>query len=439
MFASVFALVVFAAALLYVGSIYRQRTGSPDFHLSGRNVGALTLAASTFTLIGGGEFVTLTALSIVYGYGVGFFFGGVGAGFVAFGLLAHRARIRGLADDMHSLPDYFASYFGRTTAITATSLSLLSLGALLLIQLVVGGMMLNISTELPVWVCTVGMATVVCLYVYLGGINGVFATDIVQAIMMIGVVIILAVAYSGPVADNTPIEISHSTIPWGDALALSLGGFFAVLAGADVWQRVLAGRSDSAVRKGLMINAVGWVAFGAFIMLIAFKVQHAIPDVDPNAAFFELLQSGLPTWLAAMTTLLLFSALLSTADTELFVVSVLLNKELSRGKGEELSVKRTKLYVVMITVIACVLALFLTQLVDIYFFLLYFMMILGPVALARLLGRGRAAFALTGILAGVAILIYLFIADMLVGPYPLLIMVPSCVTFLTKGQEVGKA
>ena len=142
MYASIFAVLVFSLCLIWIGSLYRGRTGSIDFHLAGRKVGILTLAASTFTLIGGGEFVTLTALSFVYGKWGMIFFGGVALGFFVFALLVKRASAQASSADLHSLPDYFALYFGPRVSVPATILATMSLGALLLIQLVVGGMML---------------------------------------------------------------------------------------------------------------------------------------------------------------------------------------------------------------------------------------------------------------------------------------------------------
>jgi len=53
MFASIFALLMYSAVLIWIGSIYSQKTESLDFHLAGRKAGIIKIAASTFTLIGG--------------------------------------------------------------------------------------------------------------------------------------------------------------------------------------------------------------------------------------------------------------------------------------------------------------------------------------------------------------------------------------------------
>jgi len=443
MYASIFALLVFSSVLIWIGSLYRDRTSSLDFHLAGREVGALRLGASTFTLIGGGEFVTLTALSYIYRAWSLIFFVGVALGFLFLALLVSRARANSKSADLHSLPDYFEYHFGRRGSVIATVLASISLGALLLIQLVVGGMLISLATQIPLSACIIGMAIVISIYIYLGGFNGVLATDIVQAFVMFAVIVLLVFAYSASGGASAQVANGYTIPPLGEAAVLAFGGFFAVLGGADVWQRVLSGRDNTSTRKGLLINSIAWLIFGMLIVALALKIQVNHPTADPNNAFFLMLETGLPSWLSAMAALLLFSALVSTADTEMFVLSVMANKEMNRSrKGIEISTKTTKTYVIAITFIACILALFLQELVEIYFLLLYLMMILGPVTLARLLGRGSQILMLIGIFGGVLVLVILIAAGRLSGAYPLLIACPPLLTFLggsTMPSKTGSA
>lgn len=428
MFATAFALVVYSIALIWIGVAYRKGTSS-EFHIADRKVGFLKIAASTFTLIGGGEFVTLTALSYGYGYWSLLFFAGVALGFILVGLLSHRARIDAAENDLQSLPDYFYLHFGRFGSVSATMLACLSLVALLLIQFIVGGLMLSTVTQFPVSVCTIGMAIVVTLYVLFGGFRGVLATDVIQAIVMVAVVVVLFVAYGRTPNPATANSVDHVIPSLGEAVPLLLLGFFAVFGGADVWQRLLSAKDDREAGKGMLCNAGAWLVFGLIVVSIALRIQGRHPDADPNEAFFLMLGEDLPGWLGAIMAILLFSALLSTADTELFVLSVMTNKEISRAKKKEISPRATRIALVIIAFAVSVVALFFQQLVDIYFLLLYCMMILGPVALARLLGRGGTRLALLGMAGGVATLLLLLILDKLAGAYQLLIIVPSLLAF----------
>ena len=59
-------------------------------------------------------------------------------------------------------------------------------------------------------------------------------------------------------------------------------------------------------------------------------------------------------------------------------------------------------------------------------------MILGPVALARLLGRGSVNLSIIGMIGGILILIVLFYMNLLTGYYPLLILLPLLLAFIGK-------
>ena len=436
MFATVFALVVFAIALIWIGSTYRAATPA-EFHIAGRKANVFRVIASTFTLVGGGEFVTLTALSYLYGYWSLIYFGGVVVGFVALGVLARHAREEAPELDFQSLPDYIEHKFGRLAAFTATALAFVTLGALLLIQFIVGGSMLSMTTHIPVWVCSVGMAVVVSVYLYIGGFQSVLATDLVQGVVMFLVVTVLVIAYA-VTGQSTGIPTPNEFPPFlAEALPLVLLGFFAVLGGADVWQRVYAAESDGALKRGLFGAGAAFLTFGLLFTAFAVKIQQLHPDADPNNAFFLLLGEDLPGWLAAMLSLLLFSALLSTADTELFLLSVLVRKEWARRATvrAELTSSATRHVLLVLAVASAFLSLVFDDLVGIYFFLLYFMMIIGPVALARLLGRGRRATALFGMWGGVAVLIGLMVTGKLAGEYQLLILVPSLLAFFPRAVQ----
>ena len=436
MYASFFALFMFSLVLIWIGISYREKTESLEFHMAGRKVGVLKLAASTFTLVGGGEFVTLTALSFYFGiYGIIFFIGAA-TGFVAIGYLVANARKYAVSDNLHSLPDFFAVHFGKSAALVSTVLASISLGALLLIQFVVGGSMLSIATKAPISVCIIWMAVVVCIYVYLGGFNGILTTDLIQALVMFVATLILVFAYSSPEGQVLQKIQQSSFPPFADVVSLVAGGFFAVFGGADVWQRILAGRDDKVTRQGLLVNAAGFILFGLFVVILALKIKSNHPDADPNSAFFLILETGLPGWLSAMLALLLFSSLISTADTELFVISTIINKQIGRSKSKaDLTTKKTKLMVVIITILVCILSIVFQNLIDIYFLLLYFMMILGPITLARLIGRGSSAFCLMGLLGGASVLVLLIVFNKLTGWYPLLILLFPLLSFFKCAQK----
>lgn len=432
--ATIFALIIFSLAMIVIG-IAQRPNSSADFHIKEREVNTLELSVATFTMLGGGEFITLTALAYLYGYWGILYFGGVAIGFVVFAFLAKRAREQATARDLHSLPDYFYVHFGRVASILATTFSCFALGALLLLQFVVGGLMIATVAGIPAWTCIVGLAFVVGVYVYLAGFHGVLATDKMQAFVMVAALIALTIGYALlPVPLQTENLQLHVMPGLGDSIPLILLGAFAVLGGGDVWQRVFSAESDKTVRKGLLINALGWIVFGMIFVWLALQIQMRFPQADPNNAFFDMLGSGLPDWLAAMVTLMLISAVISTADIEIFVLAVMLNKEVNRTTGHEMTRRATKFYVLGICIVSCALGLLFQDIVSIYFLLLYLLMIMGPIAFARLLGRGTPALAVSGLIGGLVVLLILVFTEKTTGAYQLLVIVPPLIAFLRKAE-----
>ena len=79
--------------------------------MSGREATPMLVAAALFTLVGGGELITLTALAYAYGFGGLSLFLGYAGGFCF--LAVFTTRIRGATDMMHlSLPDFVHYHFG---------------------------------------------------------------------------------------------------------------------------------------------------------------------------------------------------------------------------------------------------------------------------------------------------------------------------------------
>ncbi len=423
MISSIIPLILFAIILIWIGSLYREKSSPDSFHMAEREVPILGIVASTFTLIGGGEFVTLTALVVLFGLKSLSLFVGAFIGFFTMGVLANRARKVGQMKELFSLPDFFGEAFGENIARLSTAVAALSLFALLMIQFVVGGMLIELTTGIPVDYCIAFMAVVVIIYVFVGGFNGVLTTDILQAAVMI--VLLAGVTAFHLVNEGGTIQSTFLDLGIGGSVALFFAGFCAVLGGADVWQRVFAARTSQVARRGMKISGVSWMLFAGLMAALALRISSSVVIKNPDLAFVEFLDSGLEGWILGLVGMMLFSAVLSTADTEIFAISMLINREVGRGK-KEVSANVTRGILLVVGIVGASLAISHKDLVDVYFVFLYFTMALGPVAFFRLLGRGNRWTASIGILGGISVLVYLSLSDVgLGGAYPLLIIIPS--------------
>jgi len=432
-------MMVAAIALFLLATIalalFRRPSTTQDYLTLSRSVPALGVAAATFTLIGGGEFLTLTALSYAYGFWAITYFAGLVLGFITLGFLAHR--VRGLAEthDLHSLPDLFFIKFGKGASRLATVVSVLALGALLVIQFVVGAQIINLLSGLPIWAGVLLMCVTVCLYLYLSGFRGVLATDIFQAVVMtVATAIVAWFAFSLAGSQGMSLaNVAHTAPTAIDTFIFLLLGLFVVLGSADIWQRIFSAKDAKEAKKGMLLNSAGWLIFGTIFITLALGIQLLLPAADPNTAFVDFIATALPPLIQVLLAFLILAAVISTADVEMYVLSILISKELRRGNPLE-SLSIIKVSLVSVAVVAAAIAIFTQNLVQIYFALLFLVTALGPSVLAVLLGRGNRTTIYLAVLGSLAILVYLAATGQLLGAMQLLLFVPGILPFLVRSK-----
>lgn len=429
------AIILFLLATVAL-AIFRRPTSEKEYLILSRSVPALGVAAATFTLIGGGEFLTLTALSYAYGFWAITYFAGVVLGFVTLALLSRKAREMAEAHDFHSLPDFLHFQYGKGIARLSTTINFLGLGALLVIQFVVGGQIINALSGMPIWAGALLMCASVLLYLYFSGFKGVLATDIFQAVVMVITTVIVA-WFAFDVATSQGINISaivHTPPTFIEIATFFLLGLFAVLGGADVWQRVFSSKNHVEAKKGMFLNSAGWLIFGAIFITLAVGIQALLPNADPNNAFIEFIGTSLPQTIQLVLAFLILAAVISTADVEMYVLSILLSKEIKRGHVLE-TTSFVKLGLIGVAILTAVISIFAQNLVQIYFLLLYLITALGPSVLATLLGRGTRLTVYLAVGGSLVVLVYLAATNQLAGAMQLLLFVPGILPFLVAKTE----
>lgn len=428
------AIAVFSFILIAIGYYYRHKRIPEDFFMAGRKAGIVRIASSVFTLFGAGEIVTLTAFAYLYGISGLSLFSGIILGFIGLAFLSKRIRRNSSEYKPYSLTDYVSNFLGKKSEKMSIIISLIAVLSLLIIQLVVGGFLISTLTGLSYPISVIIIGVVIAIYLTLGGFNSVLTTDVLQAVSMIILLIFLLILYN-PEGSSLGAVISHaqSVVPPVDFIVLLILGFFVVLGSTDVYQRIFASSPNTSLKKGLIYTGILWLVFSSLMLLLGLMIFSQFPTADPNNAFFDFLGSGLSSSLLAVLSIFIVASLFSTADTELFISSILMGKLFV--KKEKLSSTFSQITMWLIIIASIGLAIYFTALVDIYFFLLYMFSILGVVMLANLLGRGNDSLAFLGMLFSLVMIAVLGIFNLLTGWYPLLILVPPLITFLVPAKN----
>jgi sodium/proline symporter len=357
--------LVYLVVVLLVGAYtYRMNQTQEDFLLAGRRLGPFV---ATFSERASGESAWLllglpaaamtmglvevwTALGSVLGIAFAWWV-------VAPGLRRESVRLGAI-----TIPDLLARRFGereaRTIRVLASLIVLFFYSFYVAAQFNGAGKVLNVTFGInPVTGMLIGGGVIV-LYTMVGGFFAVAYTDFVQAMLMLGTLVVLPlvamVELSSrdielvPLLQNTGTLASFTGGKTGvAALAAVLGGLswgFGYSGQPHTLARFMSLDSEESLRRGQRI-AVAW-AVPAFVgaLMIGFTGVALVSSgqlADSEQLMPHLATELLPAWLAGIFISGAIAAMMSTADSQLLVgTSALAEDVLHRTLNIELSPKQ---------------------------------------------------------------------------------------------------
>jgi solute:Na+ symporter, SSS family len=391
MTAPVLVICGFAVVMVLIAWHYRVHPSSDEYFIAGRRAAPVTVGAALFQLIGGGEIVTITALAWSHGFAAISLFLGYAGAFFALGFFAQKIRARAELAKYYSLPDYVYDVHGPRAGRIVAGISILAFFALMLLQFSSAGHLLAPLVGLRYESAVIMMALIPLTYLIIGGFKTVLVTDLLQGGVMLAIMLILAgvlgvqYGFVGAAAGTSPL-------PLFSCASMVLTGFFVAVASSDVWQRALAAKTNHAARIGFFQGGF-WLLIGGLVLSwMGVLAKYLGVSDNADSAFSLLMSKLLPPPLQALVALLMFVALISTADTEMFLLSSLLQREYSRLRhgGESLNcddVSRGRALLFVIAVLGAIIALVWRELIEVYTWLLSTLLVASPLVAASLFGR----------------------------------------------------
>ncbi len=274
----------------------------------------------------------------------------------------------------------------RVYLIAAVCTSLGFLGAFA-VELTVGSRFLaGLLPAIPEWLIVLALAVVGMLYTWYGGFRAVIVTDRIQmgAIWLLlgglGFYYATYITEQGgweAATQRVPYDVLHFT--WRPDLYAFLIGIFiinvpAFIADMSVWQRIAGSEKPDTVMKGLWSSVAGSaLSWGALVILACLVFLFVAPDASANPliAFLHFMTASpdaLTMIVFFFVILGLYSAMLSTASTQLIAVSHTIYEDIFSfnrksqiqeriRSGKELRLSRLILLVCALLSIAIVFAL----------------------------------------------------------------------------------
>ena len=334
-------LIVYSAGVVGLG-VWTARfvRSSSAFFVAGRSLGpGLILSSMLAANIGAGSTLGATGLAYRDGLSAWWWVGSAGLGSLIFGaVVAPRLWTLAKQHDFYTTGDYLEFRYG--PAVRGVATALVGLGALALLagQLIAGAAILNVLTGMPRWLGAATGGAIMTIYFTAGGLLGTAWVNTLQLIVMLGgFLIAVPVALQGAggfEALSSPAlpawfgDFTYSAGPGsGWTLLMLTGPAFIISPG--LIQKAYGGATASAVRTGVLLNAVGLLLFAFVPVAMGMIARATIPGItDPNAVLPTILTEGLPPWLGALALAAVFSTEVDTCDAILFMLSTSASNDL---------------------------------------------------------------------------------------------------------------
>ncbi len=353
MTATTTALLLYLLAVTAIGiwSARRSSKNVSEFYLGGRGMNEFVVALSA-VVSGRSAWLMMGMVGLTFAYGVRmawFIPGYVLMELVLFLFVAPRIRRFTAHHDDVTFIDYLATRFGDRTGllrIIAAVIIVVFFTAYVGAQLKAGQVMFNMLFGWKSVLAGIAVMTgIVGFYTILGGFRAVSITDVIQALLMIvGLVMLPIVGFmqaGGYDAAWDKLTVTASE-PGSKFSLVAFGSLAGIVSGLGIGLgspgnphiivRYMSIDRPDRLRTAALVGTIwnvllGW---GAVYTGLAARALYS-PDVLPdpkNQAFVHMATDLFPPFLAGLMLAALLAAIMSTADSQLLVISSSITRDI---------------------------------------------------------------------------------------------------------------
>lgn len=383
-------IVIYLLVMLGIGVYFsRKKMDHDDYFLGGNKLPGWALAfseratgESAYMFLGAVGFIYVTGLSGIWILS-GMFLGVV----VSWLLLAKRFMNERKKYNVYTLPDYLAVKFPRHGK-TIRVLSALIMGTFSIFYIAgqfsgTGKTLYSIS-GVDITIGTVVIALIIIAYSCMGGFMSVVWTDTVQSFLMVLTFIIVPIVAFSQIQNND-LSITQSLTDMGNGADNWFGGLTGLALGAMLMTNFswffgwLGGQPQLSSRFMALTNdkelrTAKWVAFiwtlivyvGAFLVGIFGSVLYKQGTInDAEMILPHMVSDLLPPWVAGIIISSILAAIMSTASSQLLVVTTSVSEDLiHKSMGIKMSSSQLVQLSRLVVIIAGILGLIVSLLSE---------------------------------------------------------------------------
>ncbi len=380
-----FALYIIVAVA--IGFISSRNETEEGFMVAERNVGgfqlATTMSAGWFD---GSTLAVFSAYMYQYGFSAIWIFIGMFIGFLFFRKFAHKIKVKADELKVYTMSEYYYKLFGKQNGIMFSVFLITQFFLLLIVNLIVSGKVFSSIFSIPYFYSVVIGGLIILSYLLLAGFKAVVKTDFFQLLIMF----VMTLTAAGFLFHKNPIafsELNFTDLGLGNIIGFIILAGFGAMVAPDLWQRLIAAKNESQVKKGLALSGIILIILGLALSVIGLATKHQFPNINPEDALVIGFSNLLPGILKSLGMVLLYAVSLSSSDTITFVISSILTRDLAnytKKYSEESMKKLTRYFMVILVIIACVLAVSYQKIINIGLSLASLNLALFPVVFGSL-------------------------------------------------------
>ena len=410
-------LIGYAVICILIGILSSRHQKDEDYLIAGRKLGLWGFMASVVaSYIGGAAIVAFTAYVYQFGISAIAVFIGTSIGFLLFIPYAKKLRKIGEEKKFFTLSDWFYHKFNTEVGLLSAIILFIVYFGMLLNQFIAGSTILASISGWSYETALLFSSLIISIYLFAGGFRSVIKTDIFQYIVLVVILVILVFVLTG---EDSQHEIVRSLVDFSDAspvmtVAFLAFGIFIVFQSSEYWQRVYAAKSERVVVKGLRGSALLTLITGLVICLVGLAAHVHVPGIEPKEAFAAGLTVLVPGKYIVAGLILIFAAIMSSADTQIFVLSssaaIDFFGELNHSKHDNKRLMhRTRLFIVLFSLAGFAFAYNFRDLVAVFIFITGIGFTILPAAIASFHWNIKNQAAMASFISGIVYVLILLI------------------------------
>jgi len=416
-----FWIIIYLIFLVILTFKYVSSGDIENYLVNNRKTKLIPLIFTTLaTFVGGGTSIGLMAM----GYESGFAAIGIGIayviGFMIMIKFAGKIHAIGVQEKIYSFPHFLNLKFTRPNedptfakvfSGMVTGVNVFIFFFLLAAQFVAMASLLKYAFDVEYTYAAIISGIVIIGYTAFAGMAGVIITDMVQFIIIVLMIIFIFIPgiWTDTVGlsrlSELPAKMTNGTAE-GIAFLVALPIFlsWSVLVRMDIWQRVLAAKSDSIARKMNLWSGIGMLPFYIIFPLIGMTIRITHGDnILSEDVTYLFLNDHSSAFILGFAVVGLLSALMSSGDSFLNIISISAAKDFLGWKSVDPSSKKLQKSIRMISFVFGILALFIAlvfpKVVDLMVVGISMIIIYTPLTLIALLKKDPYKYRYVGFIS----------------------------------------